>query len=864
MPGRRGVLALVLALCLTVCVQLPWAIRRTADEADETFEVGDRVLITSGKYKLCSGEVLELRAEKEKAKVLRSCNGSTQSGAWWYSFGQIEALEEEEPASEELGKEPDNTPASRDFEVIQDTEYLQRHPLCDRYRDQAPVNAKATPPRLAGRVVVRRGQTFLVRARGTVHADHAAMVFLASKPGVESETVIGRPGIIEDGSIRLEVPADAPVGEYELRLVVGDHQATALGFIVIFNPFTCRQCPESAGRRRKLKAEFIAEYVGGEQGLLWQGLSDDYGANVWQHDPFRAANLLISLSLLADLPLELRSDSSAIARHLTYAIGERVCYGKWGEGNYATGRPYRGYRCRTKKYLQRKGKANEWSKICSDPSSWTSSSPILEQHWGLVQSGSKATSVQYCQCFVFSGVMTTIGRALGIATRSVTNFQSAHDTNADRGISKFFFAASDGAWSPAECPEDLCPAWCLSQAKAAEKGCQLTSCKKQLSTGRGFTGMCASCMPCVPCSSNSDSVWSFHVWNEMYFARTEPGADGWQAVDATPQEESGGRFQMGPAAVKQVKQGTSDCFDTDFVIGEVNGDVKLFVYSVPDFSDTAKEEAAANGRFVLHMGDPLYSGIRWYSDPFGDIFNTIGFKAITKEPGAISAACLADPTQCQEEELDLTPFYKKCPNPLRRGASCRAGPARSKAQCREPGASSNSSSFLESGATEGEAEGRDMARQLQELSDVQDVTVDFSSFLPGGSIVMERDLPLKLSFRNSGSQRRTIRFLVSATGCDYRGRPVVHMETRRKKYAMRLPLEGRETLMQRELELAPGGEYTFQHTVAAANLDADLLSSLEINAADGTFFLQFHVSALVVETGQRFAHEPRRRLAERQ
>ena len=28
---------------------------------------------------------------------------------------------------------------------------------------------------------------------------------------------------------------------------------------------------------------------------------------------------------------------------------------KWGEGNYATGRPSRGYRCRTKKYLQRKG-----------------------------------------------------------------------------------------------------------------------------------------------------------------------------------------------------------------------------------------------------------------------------------------------------------------------------------------------------------------------------------------------------------------------------------------------------------------------------------------------------------------------------
>ena len=71
----------------------------------------------------------------------------------------------------------------------------------------------------------------------------------------------------------------------------------------------------------------------------------------------------------------------------------------------------------------------------------------------------------------------------------------------------------------------------------------------------------------------------------MFFDRNGTGADGWQAVDATPQEESAGRFQMGPASVNQVKQGASDCYDTDFVIGEVNGDVKLFVYSVPDFSE---------------------------------------------------------------------------------------------------------------------------------------------------------------------------------------------------------------------------------------------------------------------------------------
>lgn len=59
------------------------------------------------------------------------------------------------------------------------------------------------------------------------------------------------------------------------------------------------------------------------------------------------------------------------------------------------------------------------------------------------------TAVQYCQCFVFSGVLTTIGRSLGLATRSVTNFQSAHDVNSDRGVSKFLIWRKDKAFPPA-------------------------------------------------------------------------------------------------------------------------------------------------------------------------------------------------------------------------------------------------------------------------------------------------------------------------------------------------------------------------------------------------------------------------------
>lgn len=49
------------------------------------------------------------------------------------------------------------------------------------------------------------------------------------------------------------------------------------------------------------------------------------------------------------------------------------------------------------------------------------------------------------------------------------------------------------------------------------------------------------------------------------------GFDGWQAVDATPQEESpqGGGFRLGPAPVRAVKLGQRMNFDVEFVISEV-------------------------------------------------------------------------------------------------------------------------------------------------------------------------------------------------------------------------------------------------------------------------------------------------------
>ena len=53
---------------------------------------------------------------------------------------------------------------------------------------------------------------------------------------------------------------------------------------------------------------------------------------------------------------------------------------------------------------------------------------------------------------------------------------------------------------------------------------------------------------------------------------------GWQALDATPQEVSNGMYQCGPAPVAAIRLGLGlPKYDCDFLIGEVNADVRRYV-----------------------------------------------------------------------------------------------------------------------------------------------------------------------------------------------------------------------------------------------------------------------------------------------
>jgi len=141
--------------------------------------------------------------------------------------------------------------------------------------------------------------------------------------------------------------------------------------------------------------------------------------------------------------------------------------------------------------------------------------------------------VGYGQCWVFSGTLTTICRSLGIPARSTTNFASAHEVPAPdyhRSVDKYF--KSDGS-------EDQ--------------------------------------------DKTQDSIWNFHVWNDVWLARRDLGDQyrGWQAIDATPQEKSDKKYQLGPVPLVACKNGEKNLkrFQTDleFLYAEVNADEKYYV-----------------------------------------------------------------------------------------------------------------------------------------------------------------------------------------------------------------------------------------------------------------------------------------------
>ncbi|XP_044195137.1 coagulation factor XIII A chain-like [Thunnus albacares] len=364
-------------------------------------------------------------------------------------------------------------------------------------------------------LVVRRGQEFLMRVtfnRQLAEGDDFQVEFLigsnpsASKGSMMVVTFGSRPGggwagkilDMQDTTVTLSITptADAIVGKYRTYVAIdagSGMQRTArdanTDLYMLFNawcPADAVFLPDESGRR---------EYVLNDYGVIFQGSVGAVSSRGWMYGQFEQGILDACIYILdsSQMPIYDRGNAIKLVRKGSAMINSQddngVLVGNWSD-DYSMG---------------------------TAPTLWTGSVKILLEY------ANTGVPVCFAQCWVFAGVFNTFLRCLGIPSRVITNFSSAHDNTGN--------LKTDLIFKPDGTPDRR---------------------------------------------NTRDSIWNYHCWNEVYMVRPDlpPGLEGWQVVDATPQETSDGHFRCGPASIAAIKEGLlCHPFDSGFVFAEVNSDV---------------------------------------------------------------------------------------------------------------------------------------------------------------------------------------------------------------------------------------------------------------------------------------------------
>ncbi|CAK9297583.1 unnamed protein product [Gordionus sp. m RMFG-2023] len=246
--------------------------------------------------------------------------------------------------------------------------------------------------------------------------------------------------------------------------------------------------------------EWREDSVLGDVGKIWMGTSKDKHSRMWSYGQYEE-NVLSCAFLALDmtrLPHQRRNNPIEVCRAISAIVnsldGDRgIVEGNWS-GNYRNG---------------------------INPTDWQGSTQIMQKYY------KTRNSVKYGQCWVFAGVTTTILRALGIPCRTITNFNSAHDTNKNLVVDVIYNERM-------EIQEEISP----------------------------------------------DSIWNYHVWNECWMTRPDlpSGYGGWQLLDSTPQEISENVYRCGPVSIKAIRNGNVGLqYDTGFAFAEVNADIVSWI-----------------------------------------------------------------------------------------------------------------------------------------------------------------------------------------------------------------------------------------------------------------------------------------------
>ena len=167
-------------------------------------------------------------------------------------------------------------------------------------------------------------------------------------------------------AVQLVLADDAPLGRYTLSVRLRKLAPATVVLVVLADAASKADDVYLRSDRQ--------EYVDNEEGLIWQGLSDDNTAHRWHFAHLDWQQLDVALDLLRRMPLPERGDAALLARHLTFSLGNDVCVGKWGKGSYTsgTGPSYRCSKC------SKKGKCGgELALRCTEPGDWTGTGELF-------------------------------------------------------------------------------------------------------------------------------------------------------------------------------------------------------------------------------------------------------------------------------------------------------------------------------------------------------------------------------------------------------------------------------------------------------------------------------------------------------
>lgn len=393
------------------------------------------------------------------------------------------------------------------------------------------------------RLIVRRGQPFSItlqcsdslspkhRLELVLHLGRRdeVVIKLQKERGARDQWWFHQQGAQDEILLTLHSPADAIIGQYRLTVLVMSPDGHILEkmdkttFHLLFNPW-CKDDVVYLPDEGQLQ-----EYIMNEDGTIYMGSWDHIRSLPWNYGQFEDNVMDICFEVLdnskdalrnSKMDIERRFDPVYVSRMITAMVNSNgdkgVLAGRWTEP-YSDGvAPYR----------------------------WTGSVPILRQ-WS--KAGVRA--VKYGQCWVFAGVACTVLRCLGVPTRLITNYSSAHDVDGNLSLD---FLLDENFQS-------------------------------------------------FESRNSRDSSWNFHCWVESWMKRDDlpKGNDGWQVLDPTPQELSDGEFCCGPCPVTAIKEGNLAVkYDAPFVFAEVNADITYWMVQKDGQKKKIRVDQSSVGRNI--------------------------------------------------------------------------------------------------------------------------------------------------------------------------------------------------------------------------------------------------------------------------